>query len=197
MDNGPFGRTPRPTERRKVAQAVRPEAAPQQSPSIQQRPVGQAAPSTASVPQSAPRRSMKKWIITAVVTLLVVAIAGVAWLFMQQKGAGATGIDANKYQAVFFTNGQTYFGKLTDVNDDYLKLTDIFYLQSQAQPEGDANNPQSEEKSQANVSLIKLGDEIHGPEDKMMIQKSSVLFYENIKADGKVNQSIEAYKKSR
>ena len=42
----------------------------------------------------------------------------------------------------------------------------------------------------------KLGQEIHGPEDEMIISKDHVLFYENLKSDGKVSQSIEQYKKA-
>lgn len=45
------------------------------------------------------------------------------------------------------------------------------------------------------MQLIKLGDEIHGPEDEMILSKDQVLFYENLKTDGKVAQSIEKYKK--
>lgn len=194
MDNGPFGRTPRPTERRANAPAPRPEAV-QQPVATQQRTI-----SSVAAPAS-PRRDAKsvgkKWLISGVIAVVVIALLVGGWLFLQSKKGGLTGIDSSKYQAVFFTNGQTYFGKLTQVDDNYLRLTDIFYLQSQNQPEGDANNPQSEEKAQSNVTLIKLGDEIHGPEDEMMIEKSNVLFYENIKADGKVGQSIATYKKSR
>jgi ABC-type Zn uptake system ZnuABC Zn-binding protein ZnuA len=43
------------------------------------------------------------------------------------------------------------------------------------------------------VQLIKLGSEVHGPEDAMMIAKAQVLFYENLKPDGKVAQSISKY----
>jgi len=111
--------------------------------------------------------------------------------------AGTTGIDGGKYQAVFFANGQVYFGKLQVFNGGYLKLTDIYYLQSQSS--GDSSNPQATSKDQAagsNVQLIKLGDEIHGPEDEMIISKDQVLFYENLKADGKVAQSIKKFKDS-
>lgn len=194
MDNGPFGRTPRPTERRAAAPTPRPEAAPQPV-AAQQRPVPPVAAPVS--PQRGTKQTNKKWLIIGVVAVIVIALAVGGWLLLQNKKGSTTGIDSGKYQAVFFTNGQTYFGKLSHVDDSYLKLTDIFYLQSQNQPEGDANNPQSEEKAQSNVTLIKLGDEIHGPEDEMMIEKSNVLFYENIKADGKVGQSIATYKKSR
>ena len=104
-------------------------------------------------------------------------------------------IDSSKYQAVFFTNGQVYFGKLKNQGSDYLHLSDVYYLQTNA--DATSENPQqSTSTDQGNVQLIKLGDEIHGPEDEMIISKDQVLFYENLKTDGKVSQSIQEYKNS-
>jgi hypothetical protein len=98
---------------------------------------------------------------------------------------------------VFFTNGQVYFGKLQSFNSGYLKLTNIFYLQSQSSSDT-SSNPQATAKDQSgNVQLIKLGDEIHGPEDEMIISKDQVLFYENLKAGGKVAQSIKKFTDSK
>ncbi len=42
--------------------------------------------------------------------------------------------------------------------------------------------------------LIKLGEEVHGPEDAMIINRDQVLFYENLKPGGKVSQLIQNYK---
>lgn len=113
------------------------------------------------------------------------------WSKMQNT---AVAIDGSKYQAVFFTNGQVYFGKLQSANSDYLKLTDIYYLQTQGEQASDSQNPQQSTNAQKDVQLIKLGDEIHGPEDAMVISKDQVLFYENLKSDGKVAQSIAQFK---
>src|SRR5688500_17787624 len=54
--------------------------------------------------------------------LLVLALAG--WLVFRTSMAST--IDGSRYQAVFFTNGQVYFGKLENLNGSYFKLTDIF-----------------------------------------------------------------------
>jgi hypothetical protein len=115
-------------------------------------------------------------------------------MFAGKGPSTATAIDTSKYQAVFFTNGQVYFGKLQSFNDQYLKLTDIFYLQAQSTDSTKDANPQSTSSDQNNVQLIKLGNEVHGPEDQMVISKDQVLFFENLKPDGKVAQSIEKYK---
>ena len=106
-----------------------------------------------------------------------------------------TAIDASKYQAVFFTNGQVYFGKLHAFNSDYMKLTDVFYLQTKEAASGSENPQQTAKNSSNDVQLVKLGNEIHGPADEMIISKDQMLFFENLKSDGKVTNSIGQYKK--
>ena len=193
MDEGPF-RASRPADRRTAA---RPEPTYRQ-PEEPQQPKQQPPVERLSSPQRAtksrlPLRRFKLPIILIAI-LLIGALGLFAWTSLNNKNAGAA-IDTNKYQAVFFTNGQVYFGKLSTINDNYLKLTDIYYLQTQSD-EKTETNPQETSTDQSNVQLIKLGEEIHGPEDEMVLSRDQVLFYENIKADGKVGQSIEAYKKS-
>ena len=92
--------------------------------------------------------------------------------------------------AVFFTNGQVYFGKLSIVNGNYMKLSHVFYIQT---PDKTADIQSSANTASANLELIKLGNEVHGPEDAMVINKDQVLFFENIKNDGKVTDSITKY----
>ncbi len=63
-------------------------------------------------------------------------------------------IKSKQFQAVFLTNGQVYFGQLSNVDSSYVKLKSIYYLQVQqtVQPKDSnaaANNQQ--------VSLAKLG----------------------------------------
>jgi hypothetical protein len=38
---------------------------------------------------------------------------------------------------------------------------------------------------------VKLGNEIHGPEQEMQISSSQVIFWENLKNDGKVVDAIK------
>lgn len=104
--------------------------------------------------------------------------------------------DQSKYQAVFLSNGQVYFGKVADVNRQTLVLEDIYYLrvsnELQASLESGAAIDQSQNAD--NFSLIKLGSEIHGPEDKMSINLSQVLFIEDLKDDSKVVEAIGEYR---
>jgi len=43
--------------------------------------------------------------------------------------------------------------------------------------------------------LIKLGSEIHGPDDEMIVSKDQILFFENLKKDSQVSASIDKYSK--
>jgi hypothetical protein len=90
-------------------------------------------------------------------------------------------------QAVFLSNGQVYFGNIIEVNKDFLVLKNIYYLkeQSKLSPE--------EQTDDKKISIIKLGDELHGPEDKMYISRNQVLFYENMKNSSKINEAIKKY----
>lgn len=138
------------------------------------------------------KKNKLKMIGISSAVVAVIALIVIAGLFFYRASTGST-IDSTKFQAVFFTNGQVYFGRLQTLNDSYLKLTDIFYLQTKTT---DSTNPQSTASSTApDVELIKLGNEIHGPEDAMIINKDQLLFFENLKPDGKVTQSILNYKK--
>ncbi|MDD4272062.1 MAG: hypothetical protein PHF50_04660 [Patescibacteria group bacterium] len=101
--------------------------------------------------------------------------------------------DFSKYQAVFLSNGQVYFGKVMDANNQTLVLEKIYYLRTAGNLQiSDANNSTSTPAAD-NFSLIKLGNELHGPEDKMSINLSQVLFVEDLKSDSKVVEAIRAY----
>ncbi|MCA9323537.1 hypothetical protein KC992_00355 [Candidatus Saccharibacteria bacterium] len=101
-------------------------------------------------------------------------------------------IQTDKYQAVFLNSqdGQVYFGKLGVYNSDTYVLQDIYYVrvENPVQPEG------QNQQQQANISLAKLGNELHGPQDQMYIARSQVLFWENLKDDGQVVKAITEYK---
>lgn len=136
-------------------------------------------------------------IVTGIILVLALVIGG--WSVYQTSTSAQ--IDSSKYQAVFFTNGQVYFGKLQKLNGGYFRLNDIFYLEAQSsaqEEDGGSENPQETSADQAaDVQLIKLGNEVHGPEDEMIISKEQILFFENLKKEGKVSGSIDEYKKTQ
>lgn len=99
-------------------------------------------------------------------------------------------VDGDKYQAVFVnvngTNGgQVYFGKITAMTPQYIRLANVFYIQNQ----------QASQDASATYNLVKLGCELHGPDDEMLINRDQVFFWENLKNDGQVAQKAAEYYK--
>lgn len=192
LDGGPY-RAPRPAEKRAVVRST-PQQQPDEPllPDDEPRTVHRSAPHHAAPKEKFPKHLML--IVAAIITIIILFLAG--WFAWSAMRPAAVAIDSSRYQAVFFTNGQVYFGKLTKFDNDYMKLTDVFYLQTKEAAESGSQNPQQTAKnSSSDVQLIKLGNEIHGPDDEMVISKDQVLFFENLKTDGKVAGSIEQYKK--
>ena len=94
----------------------------------------------------------------------------------------------NRWQAVFLTNGQVYFGHLRTTGR-YFVLKDIYYLQ--------VPQPLQQESAgvvSANINLVKLGEELHGPDDFMYIDRDKVMFWENLKDTSKVVEAINRIK---
>jgi len=121
-------------------------------------------------------------------TILVVAVIG---LLIFGKGSQSKFVDSKKYQAVFLTNGQVYFGKLKEVAGDYFKLTDIYYL-----TQNTTTSTSGQTTTDGNYTLVKLGcQQIHDPTDQMVIERSQVSFWENLQDSGKVVTSIKTFNK--
>jgi hypothetical protein len=198
MESGPF-RAPQPVERRVASREAAPVRVAEEPEPVKEVPAPTRASYRAEPPEEAPekqRRPRRRLFLPLIIIVAIIVIAVGGYLAYNKIQNSATGINTSEYQAVFFTNGQVYFGKLQSFNNQYLKLTDIFYLQAQSSSTStDSTNPQSTSSDQSNnVQLIKLGNEVHGPEDEMVIARDQVLFYENLKPDGKVAQSIAKYK---
>ncbi len=145
----------------------------------------------------APRSSSKlPWVILAIIVVVLVVVG---FLFRDSlfgsKGEVKGDFTNDKYQAVFLTNGQVYFGKLKDVQDQYITLTGIYYLQVSSAAGTTAQASSADAQQQGQLTLVQLGKELHGPEDEMKINRDQVLFYENIKEDGKVMQAIRCNQK--
>jgi hypothetical protein len=84
--------------------------------------------------------------------------------------------------AIFLTNNQVYFGHIDAESGKTLVLKQIYYIQ----PVKSGDQPND-------ISLLKLGNELHGPEDMMEINRDQILFIEKLRPDGKVAKAIDAY----
>ena len=84
---------------------------------------------------------------------------------------------------------------MSNINSEYVQLEDIYYLQvqQQVQPDQQTADGQQAQTPQQQISLAKLGSELHGPEDLMFISRDQIVFWENLKDDGS-SQVVEAIK---
>ncbi len=197
MNGGPY-RASQPAERRVINRS---ETAPYRQ-SDEPQPMAKDEPRVVARPTSnsqpvADKKSKKGrvWTIALVILALLVGIFG-GYTVSNVIGGGAAAIDANKYQAVYLMNGQLYFGKLSELNSTHLKLTNVYYLQSNASQEAEESkgSVNSNANTASNFQLIKLSGAIYGPSDEMVISKDQVLYYQNLNADSKASQLIESDK---
>ncbi len=121
------------------------------------------------------------------VTILIAALAVYAFVIGGRNNSESKYVDTGSYQAVFLNGGQVYFGKITGANVKYMTLNDIYYLRvnQQVQP--------GQQASQNDISLVKLGCELHGPQDQMVINQDQVVFWENLKTDGQVVKAVKQF----
>jgi hypothetical protein len=121
-----------------------------------------------------------KTFVVSVVAALVVSAALFGWGVLPTTKV--PGLSPQQWQAVFLSNNQVYFGKLSDENPSYVTLRNVYYLRT-------ASDLQ-DTRDGSNLNLIKLGGEVHGPEDVMYIPKNSIVFWENLKDTSRIVQSI-------
>ncbi|HSX43580.1 MAG TPA: hypothetical protein VLF59_05875 [Candidatus Saccharimonadales bacterium] len=168
------------------------------------RPSGASAPAPTPAAHDAPRHegmgmpphgeaSTGKWLKVFTVAMLAgiaVLLVAIAFGFgRHHPSSESTFVDNSKYQAVFLTNGQVYFGNVSNMSNQYIRLTNVYYLTQSSTDSSSSSN------SSNNYSLVKLGcQQIHDPYDAMVINRSEVSFWENLQDNGKVVSSIKQFK---
>ena len=119
-------------------------------------------------------------VVSLALTILIVAFFGVLFLTKNLKYDQYEEydfIDPNTYQSVLLTNNQLYFGHLKNISPEYLILNDVYYVRID---DGGAGQ------------LVKLGIiESHKPQDKMVINKDQVIFWENLQFESPVVKTIQ------
>jgi hypothetical protein len=159
------------------------------------------APSTHSTPVASPganngsrkhRPDKGKWarvgVFAAILAVVVLIVALIVFISVSNKTED-TYVDSSKLQAVFLSTGQVYFGNIQALNDRYFVLTNIYYLQTS----GTNGASSSSTSANSNVTLVKLGCELHRPYDKMVINRQSVTFWENLESSGQVAQAVAKF----
>lgn len=156
-----------------------------------------------------------------IVLVLIVAIAGasVAWLTgaipqsitapissavtrYLPAGFSRGFADPQGYVAVYLKNGKVYFGKLRNSASPEPALTDVFFLnitsikEEEPEKEPDSNNaPATVERAniQTDYELVKMTDQLQGSEDRLVLSRDSILFFEPLRDDSRVVEAIAKY----
>ncbi|MDO8598563.1 MAG: hypothetical protein Q7S02_00455, partial [bacterium] len=129
-----------------------------------------AAPETSTVkrappPKRPPVRISRPILSAHPLTPWAVTSAAVIVLAFVILGIIPTSLRSSRpWQSVFLTNGQVYFGHVVRQTLTTVTLRDVYYLQmspslQQRQPDQPPPPP--------DVTLVKLGTELHGPTDEM------------------------------
>ncbi len=120
--------------------------------------------------------SSKKGLIFLIIGIIVL-IAVAAFLVVQILSSTTT--KAKEWNAVSLTNGRTYFGHVTKETSSKVVLEDVYYFQvRQVQDQEGQTQPQ--------VSLQSLQSEMHGPTNRMEINRDHVLFVEKLSQNSQV-----------
>lgn len=105
--------------------------------------------------------------IALAVAVFIGSFAFVRWWDFTLPSAGR-----QTYQAVFLSNGQTFFGRYYDRLGPYVKIVSAYYIQQTSDPADSSKPPESR--------IVRRGGELHGPAPEMLVPKTAVLFVEDL-----------------
>jgi hypothetical protein len=156
-----------------------------------QQPAGPSQPAAGAKRKPAGNDKWKRIGVVVAVAAVVILLVGLIVLMIatnSNKKSESSYVDDSKLQAVFLNTGQVYFGNIKSLNSDYFVLTNIYYLQT-------SNSGSNTANQNANVSLVKLGCELHEPLDQMVINSDQVTFWENLGTNGQVAKAVDQFEK--
>jgi hypothetical protein len=139
------------------------------------------------------KRDRNKWmrvgtlVLGAAIVILLVAL--VTFISFGGPKSEDHYVDSSKLQAVFLNTGQVYFGNIKTLNNKYFVVTNIYYLQTS----NSGSNTSNASNANNNVTLVKLGCELHEPYDQMVINSDQVTFWENLQDNGQVAKAVKTF----
>lgn len=86
--------------------------------------------------------------------------------------------------------GGYIYGKLSVLNSEYYKMTEVYFIQA-TQQQADGENAQAA----AQAELVTVKNSIHGPQDTVYINRDKVMLWQNLREDGAVMQTLNNNKK--
>lgn len=132
-------------------------------------------------------------IATAIFVSLVLAVRQPGWLSNgkkllsgQIKSSDQTenkgSEPSSAFWAIYLDSGQIFYGKKDKQNKNYVTMTNVFYYQ-----------PGVRSVNAENIRIIKVGTEIHQPQDYVYVNKQHIERQEQLSSDSKVVKAIEQY----
>jgi len=157
------------------------------------RPVASDSESGSSSVKSKGKRATfsKGWRATFVVLLFSIAIllVAVASLFAFGKNGESSYLSTSALQAIDINiagtspTNQVYFGHVKNLNDRFFVIQDVYFFQA------------SSDSSSTSTTLEPLVCQIDKPFNQMIVNRSSVNWWENLQSDGQVAKTITQYEK--
>lgn len=144
---------------------------------------------TTTTPAPAPRSRSR--LVAGAIAVLIAAVL-VYGTVAYSEGYVPFGQRDDQWSGVFLTNGQAYFGHFYSGPGEYAWLREVYYVLATQLQSQDPNVP-----AQTQLSLQRLGGEIHGPKQEMKISKAQILFVEELRPDSPVVASIAQLKSGR
>ena len=92
-------------------------------------------------------------------------------------------LNQNGVQAVVLTTGQVYYGNIKNISNNYLTLNNVFYPQS-TNTANTGSNP---------ASIVKFGCNTASAYDQLIINDSSLAYWENLSPSSQVAKSISSW----
>lgn len=120
--------------------------------------------------------------IYIMVAIIAIAVIGSFAYFVLTPAAG---LDTSKYQIVTLTTGESFMGKLSGLNNDYVVLENSYYQQKPATQLDHATTDSQQ------VTVLRLSDSVAKPENTMRIARDKIVHWENLNNDSKIVQAIK------
>jgi hypothetical protein len=122
-----------------------------------------------------------------VIVGLVIALLVVGGVGPFAKSTPAATI-STKWSAVVLSDGEIFFGHIKDLTSDHIELVNVFYVEK---PATSSTTGGSTSTSQAPTKIVGfVANQLQCPEDDITINRSLVLYYENLQASSYVTQQL-------
>lgn len=125
----------------------------------------------------------------ALVALAVALLALAITFALQFRGSDLIAtqrVNTDGYQAVVLEGRQVYFGRLRDLGAAYVRLEDAHY-----EPVGGVQQAGRQPDGGAEVTLLKVGQDLPQAEPTLYISADKLVSWENLRNDSKVVKAIK------